>query len=658
MGIIRKFFRFRSDFDPLPAMATELLFKIDPKADLHERTLWLGRLLHWIKDDRAEGRSARLRYLFQLIEKDPVGKARVGATLRSVLRDASALGLYLDIGIALDAGLWTEIGHRLLSRLLPRLAENDLLEIIHFSQWDESDADWLASLSSDFFAPLKDLLHPEAEERDPAFSLEQSAREALIYLASSASHFGLSKEVRRRHALDSVETSPFLQLQILVLGWAKAPGSVPQDRESLRAWDSALGLCRQALRAVYQDMEKSGVSVGLVYRLEVINHSLQRMDDLLPLLAPAAFPEIVPHATTAKLIRTVRDRGGIREHLRDHMYLLSRKIAERNGHSGEHYLATQQSELISLFASGAGGGIIVVFMSAAKILLHHQGLPPLPEAFLAWAIYSLGFIAMQMTGLTLATKLPSFLAAHLARKLAAGNVLAQEDEIGRDIRGSFASQLVAFLGNLAGVIPFCLLLTWLLNRAGLQFFTPEQGLEVISEVHPFRSLAIPLGALTGVELWLSSLAGGWFENWLVFHRVPEAIKQHSRLRKILGPKETESISDMVQRHSSGIGANIALGFLFGFVPLLGLFLNLNTASRHVTIASTNTMLGFASLKSEQFGGSMIAVALIGLLSIGLMNFLVSFYLALSVAVRASGAKRAWVGYFFNPFRKRTAAKAA
>ena len=33
-------------------------------------------------------------------------------------------------------------------------------------------------------------------------------------------------------------------------------------------------------------------------------------------------------------------------------------------------------------------------------------------------------------------------------------------------------------------------------------------------------------SLATVQLWLSSIFGGWFENWIVFNRIPEAIRQN------------------------------------------------------------------------------------------------------------------------------------
>jgi site-specific recombinase len=73
----------------------------------------------------------------------------------------------------------------------------------------------------------------------------------------------------------------------------------------------------------------------------------------------------------------------------------------------------------------------------------------------------------------------------------------------------------------------------------------------------------------------------------------------------------------------------------------------------VTIASTNTILAFASLQGAPVEVSLVVWTIVGLLCVGLMNFFVSFALALSVAVRASGVRRALIGFFFNPFHSKS-----
>jgi site-specific recombinase len=639
--MLPQFLRDRLPFSQRASLATEILLRANPKADLAERAEWLTSLFRWLRDGDT-ARTTRLRYLLQLLGKNPEWRANVGNTLRSLLRDAGASRLFAQTGYALETGLFTELGHRILSRILPAVSEHDLLEILHRAGWDQADADWIEALPADVFLEAVELLRAPEGDDAASMAVQESAREALLLLGTAVAHWGLSAELRARHSLSNVAQSPFLRAQAIVVTLTTA--SLPRNAELLRDWEAALGQCRIALKSVYGKMETAGVSVALVYRLEVISASLQRMDELLLLFTDSAPPV---RKSVVQLVRSLGDGGSVRDHLRAHFYLLSRKIVERNGHSGEHYLAENRRELRTLFLSAIGGGVVVVLMTTEKIFLHRSHLPPLPGAIAAWMIYAAGFLVMQFAGLTLATKLPSFLAAHLARSFAGLKTREEVEVVRRDFAATMRSQIVALLGNLSGVIPCGLLLVLLLGRAGISMFPGDEAIHVVGEVHPWKSLAIFLGALTGLELWISSLAGGWFENWLVYRRVPEAIRMNPTLRQWVGERRAATVAHFIETHSGGISANLTLGFLFGFVPLIGLFLGVNTESRHVTIASTNTLLAIGSLPEREITAGVVLPALLGLALVGFMNFTVSFSLALSVAARASGVKRAWLRWFFK-----------
>jgi site-specific recombinase len=639
MRRISEYFHFRFGLENIGTFGAELLIAANPKADLSTRVVWMVRLLRWLSDE--EGRTTRLRYLLQHLEKNPALKERVGLTLRSLLRDGSALRILGKTGFSLESGLLAELSNRLLSRVLPTLPENDWAEMLQYAGWGEDDAKWIEALPPELAQALINLVTAPEGEESPWKNFRHSAREALILLASSVSHLGFSGEIRSRHDITSITNSPFLAVQSIIMRWRRNPEGLPASEQEIQEWNAALGLARQTIRAVYQHMDEEGVSVALVYRLEVISASLQRMDDILVAFTSASAAD--PRSAlllAGKAIRASEASASIRDHLSAHIYLLSRKIVERNGHSGEHYLAENGNELRTLFISAIGGGCVVVGMASAKILLHKVYLPPLLSAFVSWIIYSTGFLVMQFAGLTLATKLPSFLAAHLAKGLRPGKGKSQADEMVHEGAMSFLSQFVALLGNVCGLVPLSLFISWALAKtAGAALFSPAEAAEAIHDVHPWQSLAIPLGALTGIELWISSLAGGWFENWLVFRKVPEAVRRNPFLNDFFGPEKSKRLAHFIDGQSSGIAANFTLGFLFGFVPLIGMFLNLNTESRHVTIAGTSTLFGFLSVDPSSISLGLISLSALGIFGIGLMNFLVSFSLALFVAARSVGIRQ-------------------
>src|SRR5205814_5981105 len=117
------------------------------------------------------------------------------------------------------------------------------------------------------------------------------------------------------------------------------------------------------------------------------------------------------------------------------------------------------------------------------------------------------------------------------------------------------SQLAAVVGNLGAVIPAAVLLDWLVRTAtGAPFLSRDLAEHGLQALHPLRSLTLPWAALTGVLLWVGSLAGGWLENWIVYRRIPEAVAGHPRVRRWLGPARAERVGEALGHHAAGVGS--------------------------------------------------------------------------------------------------------
>jgi site-specific recombinase len=134
-------------------------------------------------------------------------------------------------------------------------------------------------------------------------------------------------------------------------------------------------------------------------------------------------------------------------------------------------------------------------------------------------------------------------------------------------------------------------------------------------------------------LWLSSLAGGWIENWAIYHQLPDAIAEH-RLGAKLQPETLARISNSFSRNIAGWSASIALGFMLGMTPVIGRFFGLPLDVRHVTLSMGTLSLGFGSLGYAAVGGWALLMAGVGIAMIFVLNLGVSFYLALRLALRA------------------------
>ena len=138
----------------------------------------------------------------------------------------------------------------------------------------------------------------------------------------------------------------------------------------------------------------------------------------------------------------------------------------------------------------------------------------------------MSFLGLQHLGLILATKQPAMTAARLAGIIRESEGEDREDRIAATAAQLTSSQLAAAIANVAVVAAGAGLFSWLfLTLAGRPFLEEEEALETLHVMSPIDSFTVWYAALTGVVLWLASVAGGWFDNWCVYHRLPDGIAQ-------------------------------------------------------------------------------------------------------------------------------------
>jgi len=323
----------------------------------------------------------------------------------------------------------------------------------------------------------------------------------------------------------------------------------------------------------------------------------------------------------------------------DNFRLLARKVIERAGRTGEHYVTSSRREYWKMLGSAAGGGVLTLGTAAAKFLVKWGHLALFLDGLLSSVVYAGSFVVMQLLGFTLATKQPSMTAAALAGTIRDRTGPEQLDELVPLIARIARSQFAAAVGNVSAVIVTALLFDYAYQRAiGHSFLDEETAKTVVGSFDPFTTGTVFFAALTGVLLWMSSLVAGWFENWVVYRRLPEAIEHH-RFGKQLGKKRMARFARFLEHESAGFGGSIALGFLLGMVPVFAKFFGLPLDVRHITLSTGSLTLAISSVGVASVGWGALVAAILGIMIIGVLNFGVSFTLALVVALRARDVPR-------------------
>ncbi|HRO66734.1 MAG TPA: hypothetical protein PL182_04120, partial [Pseudobdellovibrionaceae bacterium] len=453
--MMRVWDRWRRVFarEPDPMGLNEILAQLDPQVDLPERQERLVQLLRWLFQGGSSQIEARFRFFFRALSQQAEWQKNLAQVLDRTIRECDWLRFYSEVGLTIEHGPWADLANRTLGQFLPVGNRHDFYYVVA-EAWGAPEArEALGRLSGPTLNQIGELLAILLPAETWAL-LEEKRRDAIFYLATHIAHYGLSSSIQRRVPNPyRIAQSPFYRLS--------------QNLEELPSADAKefLSAAREELRAVYDHLDQNGVSVDIVNRLETTLALISRLEVLIALRAsvPAEKPQKVREFLVS-LATAIEQSTSISGYLARHFYLLARKIVERNGHSGEHYIARNSPELRSLFYSSIGGGVIVVGMTIFKILFLHRNPPLLIMALGLWTIYAGGFLMMQFTGTTLATKIPSFTASRLAGYL---KTTRQVDEAGfrLDVRQVLKSQSLALVGNFVGVIPVTLLVDWLLRKS-------------------------------------------------------------------------------------------------------------------------------------------------------------------------------------------------
>jgi len=588
------------------------------EATLTERLLALEQLGRFIVAGPADDPRRRLELLVLAVERIPGARRRLLGCLRAVLSATSAERLFAVIGLPNDRGLFAETTDRLADRLLPSPPdEGDLAELAARIIRSAGDHAWIEPGVDDLLRRFGVAL---AEAWEP---LRAAARDAVGLLTTRVAALGTSDPLRGHRLGRSVQDSVFYQL----------------GRAPLTELPALIGPCRSELDRLHAQLEDVGVSVEVVYTLDAIGRSLNRIESLLPVAAGTAARPAEIRRMLASLARGLVGERSFGQLMADNFRLLARKVIERAGRTGEHYVASSRREYWRMLVSAAGGGVITAGTAIAKFQIKWQHLPLFIDGVASSMAYAASFLVIQFLGFTLATKQPSMTAAALAGTIRDGTGPERLDGLLALIARIARSQFAAAVGNVATVIVVAGLfdLGWQ-QMTGAPFLDPGTARGVITSFDPLRSGTIVFAALTGVLLWMSSLVAGWFENWVVYRRLPEAIEHH-RLGKRFGRPRMQRAARALEHHASGLGGSVSLGFFLGMTPAFAKFVGLPLDVRHVTLSSGALTLAMASQGVDAVGWSPIIAAWIGIAVIGLLNFGVSFALALFVALRARDVPR-------------------
>ena len=603
-------------------------------------------------EDPADGEtpSNRLALLARLIAESEPRRNALRARLLELFADREPLTLFTDAGILPASGFFAELWRRASQRFLPALLDpariSDCLAMIYHGPRDHV---WLAAVSTEArraFWSVLDLAggaDPEAHRR-----VEDAMLEAVRVLAVRVAALGTQPEIGRVVPGLGRFDSPFLALAAEAehfVNAVRAAGDPPAEAADGRQLMVFVAQCDGVLKRARAASAREGTSLALTYLLVRAAQSLRRLEMLVQALTLRLHPESQPVLMDAwieflgEAVRGVVRRNSVREHFHELIGLLALRVTDNASRTGEHYITADRAEYGRMWRSAAGAGLIIGTMALIKILLSKLPLAPLGQAFAFSMNYSLGFVLVHICHFTIATKQPAMTAATIAGSIGqTGGRIRHLPALVDLIAQTFRSQLAAILGNVLVALPTAIALglglSWL---AGGPVVDADKASNLLHELDPLRSLAIPHAAIAGFYLFLSGLIAGYYDNAAAYRQIPQRIAALPWLRRLLGPARTQRLADYVDRNLGGLMGNFFFGIFLGSTGTLGNIVGLPLDIRHIAFAAAN--LGYA-LVAVDFAvpAAVVVWSVLGVALIGLTNLTVSFALALWVALRSRGVE--------------------
>ena len=611
---------------------------------------WLARVVDVIRPGRRESPQAagpRLCELVRLVEARPENATALNAHLGALLTTRMHRILYAESGVLADQGFAGGLVQRVLGRVLPPAVSTDYLRDLVAEVFDQPrDYVWMMAVPREDWGALLQAIDVDGESFAPArrkcgHELLEAMRLASVRLAALGTDSAL---LRYLPALARHE-SPFLTQTDEVRGFIERHAGASQVMADDGHLEVLLGQCEDYVATIRRRSREAGVSVNLVFLLARIEQVIERLRRLLVLAAsddaaapdPAAARRARAVDFFLQLVRQENRRNSVRDLFRGTIELLARRVTEQASSSGEHYITASRGEYVAMYRAAAGAGFIIAVMALLKIHLGRLGLPLLWEGVAFSLNYGLGFVLIHVLHLTIATKQPAMTAATLASALDG----RQSREARLDALAGLAAEVSrAQWVSIAGNVTVTMLTAFAIALTALQFVgwsaaDPVKAAHLLHDLHPWHSLALLYAAIAGVYLFLSGLISGYYDNQALYHQVPQRLLRVKWLRRLLGEERLARLAAYVEQNLGALVGNFLFGCMLGFTPIVGELLGAPLDIRHVAFASANLAYGLVGLQFAVTPATAVA-GVAGVLLIGLTNLLVSFGLALKVALRSRG----------------------
>lgn len=574
--------------------------------------------------------------LCEYLEEHPERASTLGQYLVEIVRQSDVTLLLTESGIPDNKGFIRELTSRLERRIIPDLdAPDDLRLSLRQLFHRQNDYVWVHAIPDSQWMRLLGALGI-GETGRPTITEEWAS--SLRILSHHIASLGLQPDITHRLThLDDAD-SAFLMLSEHVLCFVNVVGQEHNDGEVHRCLNEALETTRTCRAHVEQlRIEKSlyGTSLRLTNLSFRLLQLLHRLEDLLILTAAGKGDFRKQLVLLFKeIVEAENRRNHIAPHVKRSGDLLAFQVVEHAAKKGSKYITAGWGDYWKFLLASMGGGLIVAVFAFLKLLLKSPELPLGVEAILFGVNYSVCFVIIYLTGSALATKQPAMTANTLAQSFERDKEGVHLERLVDLIVRVWRSQFISFVGNLVMALPVAFTLSILFfYSTGSHIVDEATSNKLLAGVNPWQSGALVYAAIAGVFLFFSGLVAGWVDNRNVYRRYPERIARHPVLVRFVGIERAKRIGNFWDNKLGILAGNVVLGFCLGSTATVGEILGLPIDIRHIAFSSAEYGISLEVL-GNTLPQDVLINATLGVALIGLVNFLVSFGLSLTMALES------------------------
>ena len=591
----------------------------DNSKDIPQASLRFKAMLYQMTQDRSSLFSLRKALLSQFLKTNIVNALT-------------------ESGITSNRGFGQEITGKILHKILPELQTPDnFLYVINKIFYKKTDHVWVEGLENDLWIQFFEVLGIQINMTEPA--LIKQLESSLQILSYRITVLGLEKDITQRCENVTNAGYAFLEQNRLVNNFLLHAQNSGNQQLLLTNITEILDLCNQHIQKVKDQRHVYGTSLAQTYIITRLQQQIDRLFIILDVLDGDNSFNTQRFVDYFKMVvHNENKKNSIREFLSENTGYLAYQIAEHGGRTGEKFITTTRKEFFQMFRSAMGGGFIISFIGIIKNLLGKVPMAPFWHGFLNSTNYSLGFILIQDTGSTLATKQPAYTANNVASSFDVQKVGEQPDlrNLAITVGKVSRTQLASFTGNLIIVFPLTYLLAWAFFAAtGVKIASGEAAHKLLLGQQPFHSFAWLYACFTGFFLFASGIIAGYVENYVVYGKISERLRNLSSFKNRFTEKRRYKIIHYIENNLGSLVGNISLGFFLGMASFIGDTFGIPFDIRHITIAAANAAIGFFGI-DHLISPAELWYTIFGVFGIGFLNFGVSFGLAFIVAVKSRG----------------------